>query len=347
MKATLLILLLFLAPPPAAGAAPADLYSGEAAVSDQGAAERRRAVPKALAEVLRKLSGLRQFDELPQVTAALGQADSLLLSYHYREAALPRADGSADEELRLVARFAAAEVDALARSLQLPQWPPRRPPLTVWLVLDDGVDRRVMPVELDYIRQSMDDVAARRGLPLDWPQAGEDGDYGVDLQILWGGYAEDLAEASGPDNLIVAARREGVQWGVRLNLAYGGQLWNWRLDDRDLQAALIEGTHQVVDQIAGARAIAAADLGSWQQDLEVSGLLGAADYERCVTYLQDISVVTQVDVVSARPGAVTFRLGLSAMPRYLEETLARDAVLGRDEPEGPYVLLRDDADIDG
>jgi hypothetical protein len=346
MKATLLIMLLFLVPPPAFGAAPFDLYSGEAAVGEQDAAERRRAVPDALAEVLRKLSGLRQFDELPQVTEALGQADSMLLSYHYREAELPRADGGADVELRLVARFATAEVDALARSLQLPLWPPQRPPLTAWLVVDDGVDRRVMPVELDYMRQWMEDVATRRGLPLAWPQPGEDGEYGVDLQILWGGYAEDLAAVSGPDNLIVAARREGVQWGVRLNLAYGGQLWNWRLDDVDLQAALIEGMHQVVDQIASARAIVATDLGSWQQDLEVAGLVGATDYERCLAYLQSLSVVTQVDVVSARPGMVTFRVSLSAMPRYLDEALTRDAVLGRDEPEGPYVLLRD-TDVDG
>ena len=102
----------------------------------------------------------------------------------------------------------------------------------------------------------------------------------------------------------------------------------------------------MVDQIASARAIVAADLGSWQQELEVAGLLGSADYERCLAYLQGISMVTQVDVVSARPGAVTFRLGLNAMPRYLEEALARDAVLGRDEPQGPYLLLRE-ADVDG
>jgi hypothetical protein len=192
----------------------------------------------------------------------------------------------------------------------------------------------------------MKEAAEQRGLPLDWPSPDAEGVYPVDEQILWGGYTEDFAASRGEGVLIAAARREGPEWGVRINLGFQGQHWNWRLNDIDLQAALNEGLQQAVDQIAAVNTIAAADLGSWQQELTVTGLRGAGDYRRVLNYLQNISVVQEVAVVAARPGTVTFRLALSALPQYLEESLATEGVFERIDPESDWSLvpvLPDDA----
>jgi hypothetical protein len=94
-----------------------------------------------------------------------------------------------------------------------------------------------------------------------------------------------------------------------------------------------------VDQIAAANTIAATDLGSWLHELTVSGLNGAEDYHRCLAYLQAISVVEGVSVVSARQGNVTFGLELSALPRYLEEVLNSGQTIEFDVIEGTYSLL--------
>ena len=72
----------------------------------------------------------------------------------------------------------------------------------------------------------------------------------------------------------------------------------------------------------------------------MTGLGGAGDYERCLTYLQQLSVVNQVAVVSAQPGNVTFRLELNALPQYLEETLLGGQFLEFDEDELNYLLLQ-------
>jgi hypothetical protein len=317
----------------------ADLYVGEAAVADQGGAERERALPLALENVLQKLSGLRQFDDFPLVYPALERAPDMLLSYHYSKAELTLADGSEVEELRLVAHFAESAVDEMARALQLPLWQPQRRPLTAWLIVDDGLDRRIMPVEFGYTHQSMEDVARRRGLPLQWPSPDAEGIYPVDEQILWGGYTEDLAASRDEGVLIAAARREGPEWGLRINVGYLGQHWTWRLNDIDLQAALTEGMQQAIDQVAAVNTIAASDLGSWQQEVTVSGLGNAEDYRRCLNYLQNISVVEDVAVIAAQPGTVTFRLMLSALPRYFEESIDAGSVLERSAAEGRYVLV--------
>ena len=335
-------LLLALGLPPSVGAvSPAqDLYTGEATVSDQSAGERRRALPLALQQVLQKLSGLRYFDDYPLIGPALDGAPGMLLSYHYRDLEYPRADGSQASELRLVARFSAPEVDEMARALQLPLWQPDRPPLTLWLIVDSGFDRRIMPVEYAYLQPALDDVAQQRGLPLRWPEPGPEGDFGVDPQLLWGGYTEDLPTNPKEGVMIAAARREGMEWSVRINLGYEGRNQAWRLNDIELQAALTEGLQQVTDQLAALDTIAATDIGSWSQELVVTGLNGPADYQRCLGYLQGISIVDEVAVVAARPGSVTFRLALTALPDYLERSLAGDAVLTQPDPGGPWELVR-------
>jgi hypothetical protein len=178
MRKILLSCLFVLAVPASPAAAQVELYTGEAVVVDQGADERARALPLALAQVLGKLSGLAQFADRPLVEPALGRAPSILLSYHYRNVAVPQADGGEAEELRLVARFAQAEVDELARALQLPLWQPERPALVTWLIIDDDGERRILPVEFTDVRESMTDVAAGRGLPVEWPGPARTGSTG-------------------------------------------------------------------------------------------------------------------------------------------------------------------------
>jgi hypothetical protein len=182
-------------------------------------------------------------------------------------------------------------------------------------------------------------VAALRGLPLTWPEPGPEGEWDVDTQLLWGGYTEDLGLPEDQGVMIAAARREGASWGLRVNLSYQGRHWAWRVEALDLQPAMEQAINQAADEIAAAGSIAAMDLGSWEESLTVSGLLSADDYQRCLAYLQGISVVERVDVVSAQADSVTFRLGLNALPRYLEEALAAGGVLQTDEESAGYRLL--------
>jgi hypothetical protein len=340
MRTILFAWLLILVPLGSRGADLPDLYIGEAAVVDQGGAERARALPLALEHVLQKLSGLRTLDEYPLVGPALDRAPGIVLSYHYRKMPDPQADDSASPELRLVAHFDEMAVDEMARALQLPLWQPQRSPLTAWLIIDDGLGRRIMPVEFGDAKQAIEAVAEQRGLPLAWPSPDAAGQYAVDEQILWGGYTEDLEDAQGEGVLIAAARREGPEWGVRINLGFQGQHWTWRVNNIDLPSALAEGMQQAIDQVAAVNTIAAVDLGSWRQELTVQGLLNAADYRRCLAYLQNISLVDEVTVVAAQPGSVTFRLGLNALPRYLEERLDSGGVLQREDENNRYLLVR-------
>lgn len=339
MRTLILILLLVLMPITAVRAATVDIYTGEAVVESKDPAERRRAVPLALRHVFEKYSGLRDFSAYPQLDSALANASSIVLSFYYRNAEFTRADGSGGEELRLVAAFSSDRVDELARFLELPLWPPRRDPVNIWVVIDNGLDRQVMPVEFAYAWEAMRDIADQRGLPVNWPSPNADGTYMVDAQLLWGGYTEDLQVGRGSGAMISAARREGPVWNVRSNLTYRDQSTTWRVQNIDLQAAMADSMQLAVDRVAEANTIAATDLGTWMHPLEVAGLGSAADYSRCLGYLQQLNVVDGVSIESARAGSVIFMLELNALPEYLDDALRDGQVLAADEEGRGYYLL--------
>jgi len=340
MRITLLALLLFLLPPVSGQAVQAGLYSGEAPVENQQLKERNRALPLALMQVLQKISGLRYFEDYPLVELALDKAGSILVSFHYRNEETTLADGSASSEMRLVAQFSEPEVNELVRSLQLPLWQPARQAIQIWLVVDDGLDRRILPLEFAYAWEAMEETAKLRGMPVVWPEPDEEGNYPVDLQLLWGGYTEDLVGLDNSAVMVAAARREGPEWSVRINLGYGGQNWTWRFRDVDLQLALSESMQQAVDLVAQANTIVASDQGMWLHELTVTGVSGADDYARCLAYLQSLSVVERVSVSFARAGLVRFSLELNALPQYLDEALSSGNMLEFVDSQDSYLLQR-------
>ena len=332
-----LLVLTFAAPPALA----LDLYSGEVAVEDQSLAERQASVPNALLQVLQKHSGQRDLPVHPALDAALVNAGRNMVAFHYvrRERAQP--DGTTAEELRLVARFAEDAIDRIVAELKLPRWQKERPPITVWIVVDDGFERQLMPVEYSYAWDALQDVARLRGLPIQWPDVDPERDGLIDLQLLWGGFTDALpghGSRAGGD-VIVAARREGPVWNVRWNYGSGEQTEGWRIRERDLSFALIDGLHRLTDLVAARDSIAPSALGDWQVELRVAGLASGRDYERVLTYLQGLGVVDDVTVREASPGQVLFALDLNALPQYLEAELRRGGVLQRGVNGRDYVLV--------
>jgi hypothetical protein len=318
-----------------------DLYSGEVFVTGHGVEERSRAAPAALIQVLQKLSGQRELPLNPALDSALLSANRILVSFHYRNRERLATDGSTSEELWLVASFLPEAVERIARDLQLPRWRRERQPLALWVVVDDGLGRRLKPVEYEYAWASMADVATMRGLPVTWPEVQEDAALGPDLQLLWGGFTEGFynPDTAAGGVAIVAARRAGPEWSVRWTVFDGEQTAGWRNQGQELRFVLAEGVHRLTDQVAARNSIAAAALGDWELSLDVAGILTAGDYARCLEYLEDLSLVERVHVQQVSAGTVRFLLKVNARPEFLEEAIARDRVLRRGTGDHAYQLI--------
>ena len=306
-----------------------NLYSGEAVVASQSEADRNRAVPVALIQVLQKLSGQREIPSSPVLEDTLNNATRFLRSYRYARVDRTAADGEVTQELRLVAQFMQPEVDRIVQQIGMPRWRQERPEVQLWVVIDDGRSRQLKPLEFDYAWESMEEIATMRGLPVGWPELDEEEVQLLDMRLVWGGFTDYLVERGAPQDgvAIISARREGPQWTVRWNLASGGQNWSWQNSDLELMYALTEGTHQMADQIAASTTIAVSEQGSAIMDVRIGGLNNAEAYVRCLEYLQDLSLVSAVEILGANPGRVHFRLQLNASREHLSEAFERGSVL--------------------
>ena len=313
-----------------AQASPAiNLYAGEVVVSSQAEADRNRAIPQAFVQVLEKLSGQREIQRSPALDDASNNAARLLRSYRYKKVDITAADGTVIEELRLVAQFMQPQVDGIIQQIGLPRWQQERPDIQIWVVIDDGRNRQLKPLEFDYVWGSMEDVAVIRGLPVSWPELDEEEVQLVDMRLVWGGFTDYLIERGAPQDgvAIIAARREGPQWTVRWNLTSNGQNWSWQSNNLELMNALEEGIHQMADRIAASHSIAASEQGLWIVEFSVGELNSAEAYVSCLEYLQDLSLVNDVEIVGADPGRVHFRLQLNASEEHLSDAFNRSPVL--------------------
>ena len=306
-----------------------NLYTGEVVVASQSEADRNTAVPLALIQVLQKLSGQRDIASTPELEEALNNANRLLLSYRYAKVEHTAADGTATQELRLVAQFVQSEVDRIFQKIGMPRWRQERPEVQLWVVIDDDRNRQLKPLEFDYAWQSIEEIATMRGLPVGWPELDEEEIQLIDMRLVWGGFTDYLVERGAPDDgvAIIAARREGPQWTVRWNLASGSQHWSWQNSDLELMYALSEGTHHMADQVAQSNTIAVSEQGFELMDVRIGGLSNAEAYASCLEYLQNLSLVSAVEIIGAEPARVHFRLQLNASREHLTEAFERGSVL--------------------
>ena len=306
-----------------------NLYSGEVLVPSQGEGDRNQAIPEALIQVLQKLSGQREMPFSPALDEALASADKLLLSFRYKNVDRAGPDGAITQELRLVAQFMQPEVDRIVQQAGLPRWQQERPAVQIWVIIDDGSNRELKPVRFTYAWESMQDIAAMRGLPVSWPELDEEEAQLIDMRLVWGGFTDYLVERGAPADgvAIIAAKREGPLWILRWNVASGEQNWSWHNSDQELRFALAQGIHQMTDQVAASNAIAASEQGLWITDVTVGELNGVDDYAACLEYLQNLSLITAVEILGADPGRVHFRLQLNASLEHLSEAFNRGIVL--------------------
>jgi hypothetical protein len=307
-----------------------DLYAGEVPVISQSEADRNQALPEALRQVLRKVTGLRELPATEELDGSLNSAASMLVSFRYGNTIQLDSAGNSSQQLQLVARFLPSEVDKLVLQNSLPRWPQQRPAVQLWVVVDDGLGRTLQPIAYQFAWQQLEAAANARGLPVIWPELDEEEQQLIDIGLIWGGFTDYLIEKGAPPDGVatVAAVREGPVWNLRWTLTSGLQNWNWRSVDTQLSSALVNGVEQMADEMARATSIQASEQGQWQLDITVSNLLSAQDYSRCLNYLQDVSLVTGVQVVGAEPGQVHFSLQLNAAPEYLIDAFRRGAVLG-------------------
>ena len=315
-----------------------DLYTGEALVASQDAAERERALGPALVQVLVKVSGDPRVDRSPGLDAELAQASSLLLRYGYRQDTSSVA-GQPTNRLWLQAEFDRAAVDALLSRLGVAQWGAERPLTLVWLVIDDGGRKTIASASQVAALGALTGAAQQRGIQIQLPAVDGEDLSRIGPEELWGGAAEKAyaaAQRYGARAVLVARlARGGSGWNGRFTLVDGGGKDEWSASFVDSNSVLAAAANGLADRLAQRFSIAPGDRVVADFHVQVEGLRGPTEYGRVLDYLGGMSAVAAVFPEGAEGERLLLRLTLNVGLARFGQMLALGDVLEMDAATDP------------
>lgn len=306
LRASLLALAV-LAQPAAAESLP-DLYT----VSVPYTGDNDAAFRQGMRDVLVRVTGQANAPELSNLAPLVAQASRYVSSYR-------RAAGN-----QLSVTFDGAAIENAIDASGLASWGNERPVTLVWLALDRSGGRRAMVSSSDTSAEKarVDTSASRRGLPIVWPEAGDD--LVRATQQAWSGDQAALADAArryGADGVLIGR--------ARLNAA-GAYETEWSFSAAGIAASaageLEAGPELAADRYAGVFASHGAAQRT-EQAVTVTGIASLEAYASAMRTLSRLQPVRGVAVDEVTPDGVSFRVSVRGDPDALAQAILRDGRL--------------------
>lgn len=312
----------------------AALYEGETTVDSQSAEQRTAALPRALAQVLVKVSGDPAVVAAANADGALGGAPSLMQRYRYRQDTVMN-NGVPALKTVLIAQFDQAAVDALIGSVGHTIWPSPRPKPLLWLAIDDGRGARLVGDAQSSAVGSLLRRGGERGLGFAFPKADMQDQTVAGAQAVWRGDVTAVRSAAaryGATSVLIGKMQRGAGgWSTEWILLDGSsELRRWSSVDADATAVLAAGADGAASTFARryAQDILTGDAGDYV--VVIAALQGADDYGRVLQYLQTLPIVQTVGVREVSDDGLVLDLALRTGMEGLTRLIERGGVLRAD-----------------
>lgn len=303
-KYLFLLWLCFFASNAAQAAQVTNLYTASVPVASldlmsAGDAERNSAFASALEQVLLKVAGSRGALREAGVLSKLRQAQTMVLSFSYRDNPRYRPEKAGIVQPYLFdVVFAKPAIDKFLSRNQVAVWGSTRPAILLWVVRDKGGSRQLLG-EANSVRTlpGLRNLARARALPIYLPVADLTDMNQIDMAELWGQYSGATSAAAQryrPDVEVLVKMRQGssrstIDWSFQLNgKRFEGSQRS--VLGANLFAPMVEQIGQVLaaryalqtsNQVAGQEA----------ELIQISGLNSFDDYAALQRYLNSIPYI--------------------------------------------------------
>lgn len=329
------------APVARAGADDANpLYEGSVLVNSQG--DKAGGIQRALLQVIVKLTGQRNAASLPQVRGLIGSAGRIVQDSRF-SAESETINGNPVYRQRLIAHFDRSAVDALIAGSGLPVWPSPRPPVVLWLVIDDGHGPRLVGSAHTNVVKSLTDRGNERGLNFVLP-SGTTVENQVALLAAGVGPAQAVvvpSAAYAPMQLVGKLVRTSSGWNVQWTLLDNGSEVNrWSETNPDARLAMATGADGAADALAHkyAKVVAAGPAGTFA--IEIEGMRNSGDYVKAMGYLEGIGIVRRIVLVGASGDRLRMQLDLTTGLEGFRSVVAVGQVLEPDPADAAGTVFR-------
>ncbi|GAB2993366.1 DUF2066 domain-containing protein [Psychrosphaera aestuarii] len=294
-----------------------DLYTGKILVTDKSQATRVKAHRWAIEQVLTKVTGSRDILENKTVQYEVrAKTANYIKSFTF--------DTDAQNRTFLIDKFDQTKIDQLIRNVGAAIWGQRRPKVAIWLVVEEGMNRRIVnssdyPQISEVILQS----AENRGLPSVIPNMDETDQQAVFTSDIWAKFDGVVNNATARYNAeyFVMARLRAVDnfkepeyksgWLVDYSLFKGRQFLDKSTFNGEQFFVLKEMVNKVGDYFASQYAINNQKIQQQNIEFTINNLNSMIDLKKVENYLMELPPVKKVYLHEVNADQARFTLWLS------------------------------------
>lgn len=304
------------------------LYQAEAAVSSRDEAERTALAPTLLRQVMLKVVGNEALLNATDLSSIEAEANGYVQQYEYQRTNILAHDLTQPDQLALRLKFDANAVNKAIQQLQLPAWDKNRPDILAWVTVAEGDSATLVGLETDGLGviKPLSHAAESRGLPVLLPL--------MDLQDQAAVSAVDIRD-NNVSELETASQR--YQADIILTASIQQQdtavMIDWHANGRDVseswqtQGSLNDALQQGVGNLADKLALRYtqqlnSDQPKQRLKLSVSNVMSFADYNRLMQYLEQLDLVTDIQVANLGEQQLDLDIGFQGSETVLQRMLS-------------------------
>lgn len=315
-----------------------NFYAARIPVTDRTETALGSAASQALAEVLVRVSGSSTVLDLETVATAVSDARNRMSLYTYEDT---------DAGTVLFAQFDESLVKRVLRDAGATFWTESRPPVLLWLVVDEPFSRRFATVSEDGdLLRELARQFELRGVTLRLPLLDLEDAAALSPEMLWQKVMPRIAAASeryGTEHILV---------GRYVQLTSGAQIADWvyldsegsrgrQLQDRSAQPIVSAAVDLVVGEMAARYAVTLQPESVFEYiDVAVSGVESYGDYRAVLDIFSTMSVLNGVRVAEVDGDRLKLRVSgvgtAEALARLLPQ---RSRLIQTADPDGRRLEL--------
>lgn len=329
-------------------------YRVKVPVADRSAKVATWAMQQAASEVLIKATGQPDVLSHPVVRQILNQPERYVTQYGYSEATPDWAKTNPEQvltpQLFYEVQFDSNTLTQTLKKAGLPVWGRHRPVTLAWVVVDDGVNRRLVGQhsqrgQLAQVRQALLSQAAKRGVPLIFPLLDLVDNEQISQSDVWGQFLEPIKAASGRYQsdavwLIRFSREEAGEWQANWQLLLENELLSGGVRHQDLPTITQQMNNEITQALAERFAFGSLESGIKDMTLRILDVEGPKAYAKILSYLKTLAPLSKIDVEEVGQNEVIIKARVTGGEIALKRALAIDRLMSFISISDNHVTLK-------
>jgi len=297
--------------PPSKAVEVKDLYLVKLPVAEQGKTSLWKASLKGLKEVLVRKSGSSAILKSQEVGQAYRKVTSYLQRFEYA-----RQEGDSEFPYIISLYFEPRLVDNLIQQSKMPLWGANRPLSIVWLAIEEDFERQIVleSEQQDSLFTVIQQNAIRRGLPIILPLMDLEDELVVSISDIWGRFPSSISQASEryAADVVLFGRinLQGETWQGKFGFINQTSEGAFEVSADSKEMVVAKMMDSLADQLCSKYCVIE-EVGQKNELLiDVTDINNFQEYKAAEFYLENLSSVSKVEVLSIEQFNVLFKLTL-------------------------------------